>query len=37
VPSFGRRAKCSKCGGARMDVRPNWKELPSMQTKLQFD
>ena len=26
VPSFGRRAKCSKCGGKRVDVRPNWKE-----------
>jgi hypothetical protein len=20
------RAKCSKCGGKRVDVRPNWKE-----------
>jgi hypothetical protein len=26
VPSFGRRAVCSKCGGKRVDVRPNWKE-----------
>jgi hypothetical protein len=26
VPSFGRRMKCSKCGGRRVDVRPNWKE-----------
>jgi hypothetical protein len=26
VPSFGLRTKCSKCGGKRVDVRPNWKE-----------
>jgi hypothetical protein len=26
VPSFGLRMKCSKCGGRRVDVRPNWKE-----------
>ena len=26
VPSFGRRMKCSKCGGRRVDVRPNWRE-----------
>jgi hypothetical protein len=25
VPSFGSRLKCSKCGGRRVDVRPNWK------------
>jgi hypothetical protein len=31
VPSFGRRAKCSKCGGKRVDVRPNWKERPEMR------
>jgi len=24
------RAKCSKCGGKRADVRPNWKEKPGM-------
>jgi hypothetical protein len=23
VPSFGLRMKCSKCGGRRVDVRPN--------------
>jgi hypothetical protein len=28
VPSFGRRAKSGKCGGKRVDVRPNWKEQP---------
>jgi hypothetical protein len=28
VPSFGRRMKCSKCGGGNVDVRPNWKEQP---------
>ena len=26
VPSFGLRMKYSKCGGKRVDVRPNWKE-----------
>jgi hypothetical protein len=26
VPSFGLRTKCSKCGGRRVDVRPNRKE-----------
>jgi hypothetical protein len=30
VPSFQRHAKCSKCGGKRVDVRPNWKEAPGM-------
>jgi hypothetical protein len=32
VPSFQRRAKCSKCGrrGRWVDVRPNWKERPGM-------
>ena len=24
------RAKCSKCGGKRLDVRPNWKQKPGM-------
>jgi hypothetical protein len=28
VPSFRRRAVCCKCGGKRVDVRPNWKEQP---------
>jgi hypothetical protein len=28
VPSFQRRAVCGKCGGKRVDVRPNWKEQP---------
>jgi hypothetical protein len=28
IPSW--RAKCSKCGGKRVDVRPNWKEKPGM-------
>src|SRR5215472_12378687 len=27
---FQQRAKCSKCGGKRVDVRPNWKEAPGM-------
>ena len=37
VPSFQRRAKCSKCGGRRVDVRPNWKEQPTMPTKLRYE
>jgi hypothetical protein len=28
VTSFQRRAVCGKCGGRRVDVRPNWKEQP---------
>jgi hypothetical protein len=35
VPEFGRRAKCQKCGGRRVDVRPNWKEKPGMPTDWQ--
>ena len=31
VPSFGLRLKCSKCGGKRVDVRPNWKEASPVQ------
>jgi hypothetical protein len=30
ITRFQRRAKCSKCGGRRVDVRPNWKEQPGM-------
>jgi hypothetical protein len=30
VPSFGRCMKCSKCGGRRVDVRPNRKERSGM-------
>jgi hypothetical protein len=30
VPEFGKRAKCQKCGGKRVNVRPNWKEKPGM-------
>jgi hypothetical protein len=37
VPWFGRKAKCGKCGGKRVDVRPNWNEQPRMPTKLRFD
>jgi hypothetical protein len=37
VPSFQRRAKCGKCGGKRVDVRPNWKEQPVMPTRLRWD
>ena len=32
VPSFLRRAKCGKCGGRRVDVRPNWKEKPPQES-----
>ncbi len=28
-PCGSRRAKCSKCGGKRVDVWPNWKERRS--------
>ena len=31
VPSFGFRMKCSKCGGKRVDVQPNWKEASPVQ------
>ena len=31
VPSFALRMKCSKCGGRRVDVRPNWKEASPVQ------
>jgi hypothetical protein len=33
VQSFGKRAKCAKCGarGHRIDVRPNWKEASPVQ------
>jgi hypothetical protein len=37
VPWFGRRAKCSKCGGKRVDMRPNWKEQPVQPTRLRYD
>jgi len=37
VSLFQRRAKCSKCGGQHVDVRPNWKEQPFMPTKLRYD
>ena len=33
---FQQRAKCSKCGDRRVDVRPNWKEKPVMPTKLRY-
>jgi hypothetical protein len=32
VRSFGLRMKCSKCGGRRVDVRPNWKERSGSPT-----
>jgi hypothetical protein len=35
IPSFGLRMKCGKCGGRRIDVRPNWKERPGMPTDWQ--
>jgi hypothetical protein len=28
VPSFAPRMVCSKCGGKRVNARPNWKEMP---------
>jgi hypothetical protein len=33
VPSFALRMVCSKCGGKRVDVRPNWKETSIMPPK----
>jgi hypothetical protein len=32
VPSFRLRMKCSKCGGKRVDVRPNWNEQPPAES-----
>jgi predicted DNA-binding ribbon-helix-helix protein len=34
LPSFAPRMVCSKCGGKRIEVRPNWKEMPIMPPKL---
>jgi hypothetical protein len=28
IPGFRPRVKCGKCGGKRVDVRPNWREEP---------
>jgi hypothetical protein len=35
VPSFAPMV-CSKCGG-KVEVRPNWKEMPIMPPKVQLD
>jgi hypothetical protein len=32
VSWFRSKVKCAKCGGKRVDVRPNWKEKPGMPT-----
>ena len=37
LPSFAPRTVCSKCGGKRIEVRPNWKEMPIMPPKLPSD
>jgi hypothetical protein len=37
IPSLSQHMKCSNCGGKRVDVRPNWKERPTMPTKLHYD
>jgi hypothetical protein len=34
VSSFAPRMVCSKCGGNRVGVRPNWKEMKVMPPKL---
>ena len=34
VPSFAPRMVCAKCGG-KVDVRPNWKEMPIPPPKLE--
>jgi hypothetical protein len=31
IPALARRMKCGKCGGKRVDVRPNWKEAGRIQ------
>jgi hypothetical protein len=31
VQSLSRRAVCGKCGGKRVDVRPNWRERPQSE------
>ena len=33
LPSFAPRMTCSSCGGKRIAVRPNWKEMPIMPRK----
>ena len=37
LPSFAPRMVCSRCGGKRIEVRPNWKEMPIMPPKLPSD
>ena len=34
LPSFAPRMACSRCGGKRITVRPNWKEMRIMPPKL---
>jgi hypothetical protein len=36
LPSFAPRMVCSNCGG-KVEVRPNWKEMPVMPPKLRSD
>jgi hypothetical protein len=36
LPSFAPRMVCSKCG-EKVEVRPNWNEMPIMPPKLRFD
>jgi hypothetical protein len=36
VHSLGKRATCSKCGGKRVDVRPNWNERQDVATEVRF-
>jgi hypothetical protein len=37
VPSLGSGLKCSKCGGRKLDVRPNWQQQPTQPTNLRYD
>jgi len=37
LPSFAPRMVCSRCGGMRIEVRSNWKEMPIMPPKLPSD
>jgi hypothetical protein len=37
VPSFTPRMRCSRCGGKRIDCRPNWKEQSSRPTMVRHE
>jgi len=37
VPSFAANRVCSRCGSERVDVQPNWTEMPIPPPKSRFD